>query len=39
MKNKKKREINATFTTFFTTNPTDMFDWRGEKVGRQKIVG
>ena len=38
MKNKKKREINATFTTFFTTNPTDTYDWRGEKVGRQKIV-
>ena len=34
MKNKKKREINATFTTFFTTNPTGMFEWRGEKVGR-----
>ena len=39
MKNKKKREKNATSTTFFTTNPTGRFDWRGEKVGGQKMMG
>ena len=39
MKSKKKREINATSTTFFTTNLTGNFDWKGEKVGEQKMVG